>query len=587
MQLPPDSFACEPPGCPPSLEGACPDGRLEVDTAALVRLDRAFARLPEEVILSGQDLTIPEVRAIARHGVAVHFTKNPEVLDRIERCYQRMMQDVADGIPVYGCNTGYGAQAANVMTSGSDFARGWFASAISDGIAALDVSVGPVFSPDVVRAAVLVRINMLMRGVSAVKLADLDLYRQLLNRQITPLVNQYGGLGASGDLAHNCRILSALRHVAGTSVWDRDGRIREASAVLTEEGLPPLRLDPKAGLGLCNGDNFSTALALLLAVDTLEALLLAVTLSALTIEVLRGSNRSFHPQLDALRPHAGQREVARLCRYLLEGSQLAYQEMRGHQTREPGMIVQDGYSLRGIAQYHGVNFEKLRAILATLVVNANSVSDNPLWVAPEHATPGETPWQWVSGANFLAMHVAEALDGLRKIQTQIVKLNDRHLARLVNPHENNGLAANLSDGACVTRCAFKGVQIQAGMLEVYSSLLSIPVSTFFGVHEEGNQDITAHSLTSGILAMDNLRLVRYSLAQNLLALAQGVDLRGGPARLSPRTRPLYHFVRERALGVVNERPLHNEIEALYQAMVKGELAQLVRTEILAGYEAGC
>jgi histidine ammonia-lyase len=539
------------------------------------------------VVLTGSRLTIPEVLAVARHNAPVHFTTDRGVLDRITLCHEQMMRDVREGVPVYGCNTGYGAQASKVMTSGSDYARLWFARAISDGIAALDVSVGPAFPRDVVRAAILVRINMLMRGVSAVKLADLELYRQLLNRQITPVVNSYGGLGASGDLAHNCRILSALRQCPGTQVWDRAGRLREARDVLAEEGLPPLELDPKAGLGLCNGDNFSTALAILLAADTLETLLIAVVLGALTVEALRGSNRSFHPQLDALRPHDGQREVALLCRYLLEGSQLAYQEMTGHVAREPGVSVQDGYSLRGIAQYHGVNVERIKALLATLTVNANSVSDNPLWVAPEHATDSEAPWQWVSGANFLAMHVAEGLDSLRKVMTQIVKLNDRHLARLVNPHHNNGLPANLSDGASITQCAFKGVQIQAGMLDVYSSLLSIPVTTFFGVHEEGNQDITAHSLTSGILAIENLRLARYSLAQNLLALAQAVDLRGGPDRLSPRTRPVYHFVRERAAPVVNERPLHQEIETLYGTLVNGQLARLVRTEVLAEFETCC
>jgi histidine ammonia-lyase/tyrosine ammonia-lyase len=466
------------------------------------------------------------------------------------------------------------------MTDGAADTRLRFAQAISRAIGHLDVSVGPVFPKEVVRAAILVRINMLMRGVSAVKLADLEIYRQLLNRQITPLVNQYGGLGASGDLAHNCRVLSALRHCPGIKVWDRAGEVREAREVLTEEQLPPLALDPKAGLGLCNGDNFSTALAILLARDTLDALLIAAVLGAMTIEVPRGSIRSFHPQIDALRPHGGQREVAELYRYLLDGSQLAYQEMKKHQTREPGVSVQDGYSLRGIAQYHGVNFEKIKAVFSTLEINANSVSDNPLWVAPEYATAGEEPWQWVSGANFLAMHVVDAVDSLRKIMTQIVKLNDRHLARMVTPHQNNGLPANLSDASAVTQCAFKGVQIQAGMLDVYSSLLSLPVSTFFGVHEEGNQDITAHSLTSGILALENLRLVRYSIVQNLLAVAQAVDLRGGPARLSARTRPVYEFIRERTAYVTEERPLHQDIETLYQTLESGALAQLVRTRVL-------
>jgi histidine ammonia-lyase len=570
----------------PDRELNRPEARRHLMTAhrSLVQIQRGLGRIPAEVCLTGRDLTVTELLAVARHDAPTYFTTAPQVLGRISACHDRMMQNVRQGVPVYGCNTGYGAQATQALTGGSPQERLRQGCAISESISAIDVAVGPAFPRDVVRAAMLTRVNMLMQGVSGVKLADLELYRQLLNRGITPVVNQYGGLGASGDLAHNSRVVSVLRQLDGAMVWDREGRELGAGEVLAEEGLRPLELDPKAGLGLCNGDNYSTALAILLATDTLESLLTAAVLGAMTVEVLRGTDRSFHPQLDALRPHEGQREIARLYRHLLDGSRLAHQEMRGHGPREAGISVQDGYSLRGIAQYHAVNFEKLRAIFDVLATNANSVSDNPLWVAPEHATEGEEPWQWVSGANFLAMHAAEAIDGLRKIMTQIVKLNDRHLARLVTPHQSNGLPANLSGPGANVRCVFKGVQIQAGMLEVYSSLLSIPVTTFFGVHEEGNQDITAHSLTSGILGLENLRLVRYSLAQNLLAVTQAVDLRGGPDHLSPRTRPVYRFVRERAAFTEAERPLHGEIEALYRALQAGELARVLRAETFAGID---
>jgi histidine ammonia-lyase len=287
--------------------------------------------------------------------------------------------------------------------------------------------------------------------------------------------------------------------------------------------------------------------------------------------------------LDTVRPHDGQREAAALLRHLLAGSGLAYQEMTGHRRRPEGESVQDCYSLRGAAQYLAVGFERVRAALATLTVNANSVSENPLWVPPGMTTPGEPPWQWVSGANFLAMHAAEALDGLRKTLTHVVKLADRHLARLVNPHLSNGLPANLSELTAVTGCAFKGVQIQSGMLEVYSTLLSFPVTTLFGVHEEGNQDVTTHALTSGILALENLRLARYALAQNLLALAQAVDCRGGPGGLSPRTRPVYEFVRERAEYLTTEEPLHPAIERLHDAQVSGELGAVLRERTFADF----
>jgi phenylalanine ammonia-lyase len=565
-----------------------PNGRSvgHTDTpTTLVEIDRQISAPLEEVLIGDGTLGAREVLAVARNGARVQFTDDPGVLQRITDSHERMMRDVAQGVPVYGCNTGYGGQAARVVVPGSNSSRFWVARSISEAIAAIDVSVGPPFSTDVVRAGILLRINMLMGGVSAVKLADLDLLRQLLNLGLTPYVQQFGGLGASGDLAHNARVLSVLRQLSSARVYDREGRLRDAREALTEAGLAPLELDPKAGLGLCNGDNFSTALALLVTVDTLRLLLSAVAASALTIEALRGTNRSFHPLLETVRPHDGQREAAGLFRHLLADSRLAYQEMAGHRRRPIGESVQDGYSLRGVAQFLAVSIERIKSTLGTLIINASAVSDNPLWVPPDATTPGEAPWQWVSGANFLAMHAAEALDGMRKTITHVVKLADRHLARLVNPHRSNGLPANLSETTAVSACAFKGVEIQSGMFEVYSALLSLPITTMFGVHEEGNQDITSHALTSGLLALENLKLARYAIAQNLLALAQAIDFRGGADELSPRTRPLYEFVRARAEYLTSEKPLHPEIERLYEAQVNGELAEVLRTQTFTGIDA--
>jgi len=125
------------------------------------------------------------------------------------------------------------------------------------------------------------------------------------------------------------------------------------------------------------------------------------------------------------------------------------------------------------------------------------------------------------------MHMAEVLDTLRKITTQLIKKHDRHLARLIDVTDNNGLPPNLSDPEqAVSHCTFKGIQILSGMLEVHSMMLSNPITTMFGIHEERNQDITSHATTSGNLAIKNLELLKYSLAGNMLAVAQAVDLRG-------------------------------------------------------------
>jgi len=549
----------------------------------LISIEKELSTYPKEVILTGTDLTISHILAAAKSNIKVSFTENQEILNKIKICYDHMMEDIKNGVPVYGCNTGFGARASHVVINGHPKERVNLSRKISDGVVHIDVGVGPVFEKEITRAAILIRINMLMQGVSAVKINDLEILRQLLNHNVTPIVNQYGGIGASGDLAHNCRVTSAARQLPGVKVWDRTGKVREAKDVLQEEKIPQLKLDPKAGLGLMNGDNFSTALGIFLAVDTLQALILSCVIGAMATEVLRGSDRSFHPMLTEVRPHAGQKDVASIYRYLLKGSKLAYLEMTGHKRRPEGVKVQDAYSSRCISQYLGVDAERIKSILDVITINANSVSDNPLWVPPELVTENEKPWQWVSGGNFLAMHMAEAMDALRKIMTRIVKLNDRHLARLVNPHENNGLPANLSDKAAITRCAFKGVQIQSGMFDVYSQLLSIPVTTFFGVHEENNQDITSHALTSGILGLENLRLTRYSLAQNLLAIAQAIDLRGGAEKVSPHTQPIYKYVREKVKYIEIERPLNNEIETLYELIKNGELMKLVRDKVFNNF----
>ncbi|MCA9371815.1 aromatic amino acid lyase [Candidatus Woesebacteria bacterium] len=545
----------------------------------IIEIAQLINSFKKTVDLDGQSLTIQEIFAVGRKKTKAAIHLDTKQSKRLKDSFQHMMSDIENGVPVYGCNTGFGARASRVLVDGTKQERLKMAKMISEGIVHVDVTVGPKFDTDVVRAAMLIRANMLLKGVSAVKQPDIEKLISLLNHQITPIVSQYGGIGASGDLAHNARVLSALRQLSGTKVLDKQGKIVEAKKALKKAGITPLVLDPKAGLGFVNGDNFSSALTTFLVIDTINLLMISFVLGAMVIEVLKGTDRSFHKLLENVRPHPGHAEAASIFRHLLNGSKLAYQEMSGHQLRPKGVKVQDGYSLRCLAQYQGINIEKIKHNLDIITININSSSDNPLWVAPEFTNENEEPWQWVSGGNFIAMNMVEVADSTRKILTQITKLNDRHLARMVSPHENNGLPANLSDKDAITQCAFKGIQIQSGMFDVYSSLLSIPVSTFFGVHEEGNQDITSHALTSGILGLENLRVARYSCAQNLLAVAQAVDLRGGSHLLSSKTRPMYNFLRSKTNYVTREEPLGGMIEDLYQSIVNGEMITHVMKEI--------
>lgn len=554
---------------------------LDYNDKTLVEIDRIVSKHKDRIVLDGKNLSLCDILLASKHGSRLLLTRDDKLIGRIKRSYEAMLQNVKDGVPVYGTNSSFGGQAARVHTKGDAGRRIEAARGISESLVFLDVGVGPRVSSEITRAAMTIRINMLMSGVSGVRRSVLSRYLLLLNRNLTPVVNSYGSIGASGDLAPNQRIVSVLRGLPGAKVINERGRLEEAKTALLRNGIPILKLEPKEGLGLVNGDNFSTAYAAVVAGRLLEYFLISQVVGAMVVEVLKGSDRAFHPMLSMVRPHPGQKESATNYRFLLRGSKLAHQELRGHKIRASGVKVQDGYSIRCLPQFEGPMIETLKRTLNTITINANSVSDNPLWVSEEYTTPGEAPWQWVSGGNFLAMHMAEVMDSLRKITTQLVKRNDRHLSRMIDETENNGLPPNLSGPEAIDRCTFKGVQIQSGMFEVYSTILASPVSILFGVHEERNQDVTSHATTSGILALRNLEILKYSLSTNLIAVVQGTDLRGGPRLLSPRTRPMYEFIRSRSKFVSKNRPLHKDIEAIAKSVESGEIMEIARKHIFA------
>jgi phenylalanine ammonia-lyase len=397
----------------------------------------------------------------------------------------------------------------------------------------------------------------------------------LINNDVIPVVGMYGGLGASGDLAQNGRVLSTLLQNPYTKVWIDSKENGSARRILKKRGIKPLTLDPKEGLALVNGDNFSTAACAMIAHEIGYLMLLNTLTSSLMIQVLEGRVRDYHPVLAKLKPHPGQAFEANLIRELLLGSKLAAQDLEGHRYENDGSSVQDPYSIRCLPQYYGSSWEFLAYSWKQIEINANSVSDNPVWVTPEFSEKNEKAYQWVSGGNFLAMPMSETIDGLRKIVIKIVKQNDRHLARLINPSQNKGLPPNLSDDKSISKCVFKGLQTQMGMYEVYASLLANPVSTAFGVHEENNQDITSHAFTSAILTWDVIKIAKYSIATNLISACQAVDLKGGASNLSTQTKKVYRWVRNIIPYIKKEQPLGHFVEEIMDDLNENYLSGLI------------
>src|SRR5262249_12788320 len=140
----------------------------------------------------------------------------------------------------------------------------------------------------------------------------------VLDAGITPVVPEYGSLGASGDLAPLAHC--ALTLIGEGEASDRAGRCRPAAEALAEAGIEPLTLTAKEGLALVNGTDGILGM-LVLALDDLHGLLrLADIAAAMSVEAQLGTDRAFAADLIALRPHAGQAASAANLRRLLADS---------------------------------------------------------------------------------------------------------------------------------------------------------------------------------------------------------------------------------------------------------------------------
>src|SRR5438128_2353397 len=289
--------------------------------------------MPAPLSLDGHSLSIAGVVAVARHGVRVAIA--PHALAAVTASRRTVEAAVARGDTIYGVNTGFG-KLAHVRIKPEqtrELQRNLIRSHAS--------GVGDPLSVDVVRAMMLLRANVLVRGTSGVRPALPELIVEMLNAQVHPRVPSQGSVGASGDLA-------PLAHLALTMMGEgADG------AALRASGLRPITLEAKEGLAFVNGTQAQTGMAALLVDDAWVLWRTAHAAAAMSLEAVRGTPDPFDARIHDARPHPLQQRSAALLRDLLAGSEIR----ESHRENDPR--VQDAYSLRCTPQVLGAVGEGL------------------------------------------------------------------------------------------------------------------------------------------------------------------------------------------------------------------------------------
>ena len=449
------------------------------------------------LVLDGSSLTISDVVRVARDA-AVPVTASPSALAALGRSRAHVDGALARGLTIYGINTGFG-KLANVLIA-PDRLDQLQANLIRSHAA----GVGAPMPADVVRAAMLLRANVLLRPTSGVRPELASALLELLGAGIVPLVPEQGSVGASGDLAPLAHIALAL--MGEGEVLARGGT-EPAAAALARAGLRPVRFAPKEGLSFINGTQAQTAMLALLVHDAEVLWRTAVAASAMSLEALRGTPVPFDERIHRARPHAGQLRTAALLRRLLEDSEIR----ESHRENDPR--VQDAYSLRCIPQVLGAVADAIGFAAGVAAIELNASTDNPL-VLDDGSV--------VSGGNFHGQPVAQALDVLAMTLTTLQAIAERRVERLVNPDLSQGLPAFLTADPGLSS-GYMMVQISAAALVAESRAIAMPASIGSIPTDANQEDFVPMGMAAAWKASRILANARNVVAAELLCGAQGLE----------------------------------------------------------------
>lgn len=468
--------------------------------------------------------------------------------DGVQRATDTIARIAAGDHAVYGVNTGFGL-LASIRIAPADL------DALQRNLVLSHAAgVGDPMPRPVLRLMMALKLASLARGASGVRLDTLDLLEAMLARDLLPVVPAQGSVGASGDLAPLAHMTATM---IGTGEIDTPAGRLPAERALCDAGLTPLTLGPKEGLALLNGTQFSTAYALAGLFEA-EALFAAALISgALSTEAAKGSDTPFDPRIHDLRGHRGQQEVAAMLRAMMHGSPLRASH------RDDDKRVQDPYCLRCQPQVMGAALDLLRQAAATLGIEANSVSDNPLVFADTNEV--------LSGGNFHAEPVAFAADMIAMALCEIGSLSERRLAMLVDP-ALSGLPAfltprpGLNSGFMIPQVTAAALVSENKQRAFPASVDSIPTSA----NQEDHVSMAAHGARRLMAMTDNAGHV---IAIELLAAAQGYDFHT-PLRSSDAIDAVHREVRAVIPHLAGDRYFHPDIAAAARIVRSGRLHEI-------------
>jgi histidine ammonia-lyase len=432
---------------------------------------------------------------------------------------------------IYGINTGFGPMAQYRIPD-EDCRQLQY-----NLIRSHSSGMGQLLAPVHIRALMLSRLHTLLLGYSGVHPETVQLLVDLINHEAYPCIYAHGGVGASGDLVQLAHL--ALGLIGEGDFWF-DGKVVKAAYVYKKLGLKPLQIHIREGLSILNGTSAMTGIGGVNVVMAHRLVIWSLLLSLMINEMMEAYDDHFSVELNQVKQHRGQRQIAAWMRTFGDRSKLLrkrHEHLYDKKVTEEVLTdkVQEYYSLRCVPQILGPIFDTILNAEGVVVDEINSVNDNPVI--------DRKNMNVFHGGNFHGDYIALEMDKLKIAVTKLSMLAERQLNFILNPALNQKLPAFANAGKLGLNFGIQGMQYPATSTVAENQTMSNPLYIHSIPNNNDNQDIVSMGCNAALMCNRVIENTYEVLAVEAVALTQAIDILGLPAKLSPATKWLYQGVR--------------------------------------------
>lgn len=519
------------------------------------------------ITLDGSHLTIEQALEIANGQADVAIA--PDALRRLDDSHKLVMASAASGKAVYGLTVGVGLNKDQKLFTADGKLSDAVLKASRDfnynALRAHSAGVGEMMPENLARLSMVIRLNTLLTGKSGAQVRVAELYRDLLNKQVTPLIPSEGSVGEADILL--------APHVGAVMIgeWKATFKGQEMSGkqALKAAGIDPLIPEGKDALAILSNNSVAMAYTIDAAVKAQQLVKVTPVVYGLSLEGLNGNVAPILPQTVSAHPFSGLEETAKSMRDALKGSYLW--------SANPTRHLQDPLSYR--VTVYGLSEAKkaLTDLDQVILTQINSSDDNPATILNADEAYRQESSQvaqyfiegnGVKGAiipsgNFNPLPVALAVQRATLAMAHLSHYSVQRSMHL-SYDQFTGLTRFLSDPSNKGH-AFGAVQKAFMGLHIDNMALAQPVS-LYGMPMAGEIEDTATNLLQAskrLEAVDKNLFQIYSL--ELLHATQAVDLRrqlkDKNLQLATQTGALYEAYRKVVPYVKSDRIFTDDIKA--------------------------